>query len=202
MQGDVYHWLFREKLDIAKIEAAYRESMHNSDEYFEDTIRTIGGTVKIYLCNPYYEEEVPVIQLLLELYHKTPYDVYGKPVEPNADWDCGAWYDKLPRTFEYYGKTYCYDDGKIEKICEYGYMENNGDEWQYYEEDDDKYFYPKDFKNEIILRWACGKSTKKWKTSLPLTECATICSVKFSFRKSVLSVRFFRCHFFFGVVSL
>ena len=36
---------------------------------FEDTIRTIGGAVKIYLCNPYYEEEVPVIQLLLELYH-------------------------------------------------------------------------------------------------------------------------------------
>ena len=57
------------KSDIAKVEAAYRESMRNPDEYFEDTIRTIGETVKIYLCNPYYEEEVLVIQLLLELYH-------------------------------------------------------------------------------------------------------------------------------------
>ena len=41
MQGDVYHWLFREKLDIAKIEAAYRESMRNPDEYIE-TIWTDG----------------------------------------------------------------------------------------------------------------------------------------------------------------
>lgn len=88
-------------------------------------------------------------------------------MELDADWDCGAWYDKLSRTFEYYGKTYCYDDGKIEEVCEdepydeYSYMENDGDEWQYYDEDDDEYFYPKDFKDEIILRWTCGKSTKK-----------------------------------------
>ncbi|MCI8804225.1 MAG: hypothetical protein HFG01_13035, partial [Oscillibacter sp.] len=55
-------------------ERYYRTCMYSkagSTEFkeFEDTIRTIGGAVKIYLCNPYYEEEVPVIQLLLELYH-------------------------------------------------------------------------------------------------------------------------------------
>lgn len=154
-------------------ERYYRTCMYSkagSTEFreFEDTIRTIGGAVKIYLCNPYYEEEVPVIQLLLELYHKTPYDVYGKPVEPDADWDCGAWYDKLPRTFEYYGETYCYDDGRIEEVCEddpydeYGYMENDGDEWLYYDEDDGEYFYPKDFEDEIILRWVYGKLRKEW----------------------------------------
>ena len=66
------------------------------------------------------------------------------------------------------GETYCCDDGRIEEVCEdepydeYGYMENNGDEWEYYDEDEREYFDPKDFKDEIILRWVYGKLRKEW----------------------------------------
>ncbi len=136
-------------------------------EEFDDTICTTGETAKIYLCNR-YEEEDPVVQLLLELYHKTPFDVYGKPEEPEAGWDCAAWYDALPRTFKYARKTYCYDDGRVEEACgsesfdEYGYMEYDGGECHYYDEDEGDNYYPEDFKDGIILRWVCGKSRKEW----------------------------------------
>lgn len=40
-------------------------------------------------------------------------------------------------------------------------METDG-ERHYCDEDDLDDYYPKDFKEGIILRWVCGKSTKKW----------------------------------------
>lgn len=140
-------------------------SKAGSAEYkeFEDTIRQMGDSVYIYLCDTFGKGN-PVAQLLLELYHKKPFDVDCKPVEPDKDWD----YDKLPRTFEYGGISYCYDDGKVKEVSgdeaydEHGYWQEHCGVWTYYDEDEDITIDPEDFEDEIILRWVCGKSEKKW----------------------------------------
>ena len=105
------------------------------------------------------------------------------------------------------GETYCCDDGRIEEACEdepydeCGYMENNGDEWEYYDEDDREYFDPKDFKDEIILRWVYGKLRKEWVPG-KMKDVSTInghcyyLDICIRYRgKACIAARFFRCRF-------